>query len=115
MAGYYTLAATSISKESLPEPEGRRLPGYPVPAVILGRLAVGRRFQGQGLGEFLVFDALSRVLEASGTVAVYAVVVDAKSGRAKVFYERLGFRAFPEQPPRLFMPLATVAKAAREG
>jgi len=66
------------------------------------------------LGEFLVFDALSRVLAASQTMAVYAVLVDAKSERVKVFYERLGFRALPVQPPRLFLPLATVATAALE-
>jgi len=46
---------------------------------------------------------------------VYTVIVDAKTERVKIFYERLGFRPFPSQPLRLFMPLATVAKAAREG
>ncbi|MDE3075933.1 MAG: GNAT family N-acetyltransferase [Chloroflexota bacterium] len=112
IAGYYTLAATSIARESLPEPAARRLPRYPVPAAILGRLAVDVRFQHQGLGEHLVIDALARVLQASETVAVHAVVVDAKSPELKAFYERLGFRGFPGNPLRLFLPLATIARAA---
>jgi len=113
ICGYYTLAATSVARESLPESEARRLPRYPVPAAILGRLAVDRTFQGQGLGELLVADALARVLRASEVLAVHAVIVDAKSPEIVTFYERLGFKALPETPLRLFLPLATIAEAAR--
>ena len=111
IAGYYSLAATSIARESLPAADARRLPRYPVPAV-LGRLAVDQRFQRQGLGELLVADALTRVLHASEAMAVYAVIVDAKSTELVSFYQRLGFRAFPDTPLRLFLPLATIAAAA---
>ena len=55
--GYYTLSATSIGKENLPDTEAKHLPHYPIPAALLGRLAVHRSHQGQMLGKYLLFDA----------------------------------------------------------
>jgi len=110
--GYYTLSATSFGKKSLPEKEASRLPHYPIPAALLGRLAVATVYQGQGLGKYLLFDALHRVLQAAETLAVYALVVDAKNNDARAFYERYGFMSFPDTPTRLFIPLDTVRRAA---
>src|SRR4030067_2998905 len=67
--GYYTLSAASFGRKSLPEKEAKRLPHYPVPAALLGRLAVDRSCQGEQLGRDLLFDALSRVLRAAETLA----------------------------------------------
>lgn len=113
IAGYYTLSAASFSREHLPEAVAKRLPHDPVPAAILGRLAVERRYQGRGLGELLLADAIKRVLRASEVLAVHAIVVDAKNDRAKAFYERYGFIAFVDAPYRLYLPLDTVLKARR--
>lgn len=110
--GFYTLSATSFSKSHLPEAEAKRLPHYPIPAALLGRLAVDRSCQGQGLGKFLLFDALHRVLQAAETLAVYAVVVDAKNQDAIAFYERYGFIRFPDTASRLFIPIDTLRRAA---
>jgi ribosomal protein S18 acetylase RimI-like enzyme len=110
--GYYTLSAASFGKKNLPEKEAKRLPHYPVPAALLGRLAVDRSSQGQQLGRYLLFDALSRVLHAAETLAVYALVVDAKNDSARAFYERYGFRRFPDTPSRLFIPIETLRRAA---
>ncbi len=107
IAGYYSLSAASFEKDELPPALAKRLPHYPVPAAILGRLAVDRTCQGQGLGETLLLDAIRRVVRASVTLAVYAIVVDAKSDRAVGFYERYGFRAFASERRRLFLPLET--------
>lgn len=109
--GYYSLSATSIDRADLPPEAAKRLPHYPVPAAILGRLAVDRGAQGRGLGEFLLFDALHRVLRASASLAVHALIVDAKDEAATRFYARYGFRALPLAPLRLFLPLDTIAKA----
>ncbi len=109
--GYYTLSATSISKKNLPEKEAKRLPYYPIPAALLGRLAVDRSCKGQGLGRYLLFDAFHRVLHASETLAVYALVVDAKNNEARSFYERYGFLRFPDAPSRLFIPVETLRHA----
>ena len=112
--GYYTLSATSFSRKSLQEKEAKRLPHYPVPAALLGRLAVDRRCQEQQWGRYLLFDALSRVLHAAETLAVYALVVDAKNDSARAFYERYGFRCFPDTPSRLFIPIETLRRAAAQ-
>jgi len=111
VAGYYTTSGTSFARDDLPEKERKRLPRYPVPAALIGRFAVDETHQGKGIGRFLLFDALTRVVRASTDVAAWGVVVDAKSERAAQFYEKYGFRRFPNQPFRLFIPLATVEAA----
>jgi GNAT superfamily N-acetyltransferase len=110
IAGYYTLSAASFSRDHLPAAVAKRLPFYPVPAAILGRLAVDQGYQGRGLGELMLADAIKRVLRASKTLAVHAIIVDAKNDRAKAFYERYGFVAFMDAPNRLYLPLDSVLK-----
>ena len=110
IVGYYTLSAASFEKDDLPKELAKRLPHYPVPAAVIGRLAIDLRSQGHGLGETLLLDALRRVVRASDAIGVYAVVVDALHDRASAFYERYGFRSFPSSPRRLFLPLQTFEK-----
>ena len=107
IAGYYTLSAASFEKNDLPIDLAKRLPHYPVPAAVIGRLAVDLRSQGCGLGEALLLDAIHRVVRAGDTIGVYAIVVDALHERASAFYERYGFTPFPSAPRRLFLPLRT--------
>jgi ribosomal protein S18 acetylase RimI-like enzyme len=111
IAGYCTLSATGIEAASLPVEVTRRLPRYPLlPAILLGRLAVDRRYRGRGLGELLLGDAVRRAA-AQDQVAAMALVVDAKDEAARQFYEHYGFRRFMDAELRLFLPLATVARA----
>ena len=107
VAGYYTLSAASFAKTDLPADVARRLPHYPVPAVLLGRLAIASSQQGRGLGESLLLDAIRRVVRASATIAVHAMIVDAKDDRARAFYERYGFMRFASVSRRLFLPITT--------
>ena len=107
IAGCYTLSAASFEKDDLPAEVAKRLPHYPVPAAVIGRLAVDLRSQGSGLGEVLLLDAIHRIVRAGDTIGVYAVVVDALHDRASAFYERYGFVSFPSQPRRLYLPLRT--------
>jgi ribosomal protein S18 acetylase RimI-like enzyme len=83
-AGYHSLSAASFEKDNLPSTLAKRLPHYPVPAAVLGRLAIHCEHQGRGLGEMLLLDAIRRVVRASTTIAVYAIIVDAKNERADV-------------------------------
>ena len=108
VAGYYTLSATSFEKNDLPAELARRLPHYPVPAAVIGRLAVDLRSQGSGLGETLLLDAIHRVVRAGDRIGVYAVVADALHTRAGAFYQRYGFTPFPSASLRLFLPLRTL-------
>lgn len=109
IAGYYTLSSTSVRLSELPEQTTRKLPRYPlVPATLLGRLAVDRRQQGKGYGRFLLADALYRA--AHSEIASFAVIVDAKDDSARRFYERESFLPFPDQPMKLFRPMADVRR-----
>ncbi len=100
VAGFYTLSAASIAAETLPEKWRKKLPRYPLPVALLGRLAVSQPFHGQGLGSMLLADACKRVAAASETLAVAAIVVDAKSIKAAAFYRHFGFVELPGHPGR---------------
>ena len=113
-AGYYTLTSCQIHAGELPGEIAKRLPRYPcVPATLLGRLAVARRFQGQSLGKILLFDALNRSLIHSREVVSLAVVVDAMDDAARDFYESRGFVRLPDQSHRLFLLMDTIEKGLR--
>jgi predicted GNAT family N-acyltransferase len=108
VSGYYTLSATNIQRERFPAQHARRLPRYPVPAVLLGRLAVDRSLRGQGLGEHLLVDALKRVGHASSTIGVHAILVEAISDRAAKYYASYGFISLTDPPRTLFLPIESV-------
>ena len=107
--GYYSLSASSLDATALPEAFRRRLPRYPVPAVLLGRLAVAESSQDMGFGSILLADALQRIARASQVMAVYAVVVDALNEQAAEFYRQFGCIPLPSQPLKLFLPMDSVA------
>jgi GNAT superfamily N-acetyltransferase len=111
IAGYYSLGAASFQRDDLPEKLAKKLPRYPVPAAILGRLAVASVWRGRGFGTFLLIDALDRVVGASAAMAVHAVIVDAKTDDAVRFYRQFGFMPFPALSRRLFLPLETFLNA----
>lgn len=110
VCGYYSLSATSFQRENLPAEQAKRLPRYPVPAALLGRLAVDDGVKGEGLGAFLLMDALNRILLATQTLAVHALIVDAKDDAAAAFYRKYGFVSFIDEGRRLFLPMATIRK-----
>ncbi len=106
--GFYTLSALAIDVSALPEDQARKLPRHPVPAALIGRLAIDRSVQGKGLGRLLLADAIQRTLAASEQVAIYTIVVDAKNEAARRFYQAYGFLSLPDQPMRLFLPLRSI-------
>jgi ribosomal protein S18 acetylase RimI-like enzyme len=108
IAGYYTLAATSIPLMGLLPATAKKLPRYPlVPAVRMGRLAVAHKFKGQGLGGALLADALNRAFVSD--IAAYAMLVDAKDTEAAAFYHHHCFIPLPDSPLTLFLPLSTIS------
>jgi ribosomal protein S18 acetylase RimI-like enzyme len=112
VAGYYTLAASSIPLTAMPEAETRRSPRYTVlPATLIGRLAVDSRYQGRQLGSALILDAVNR--SAVAAPASFALLVDAKDDRAAEFYRRHGFVPLASRPLSLFLPVATALKSLR--
>lgn len=110
--GYYTLSSLKVETEELPEQLQKRTGRYrEVGATLIGRLAVSEQARGQGLGEFLLIDALKRALENSSAVASFAVVVDAKDHNVAAFYTRYGFLQL--RGNRLFLPMRTVEQLFR--
>jgi ribosomal protein S18 acetylase RimI-like enzyme len=111
IAGYYTLAATSVQSSDLPPDILKRLPRYSsLPAALIGRLAADQRFHRRGLGSALLADAALRVIK--GDVKAFALIVDAKDEAAVAFYRHHGFVPFISRPRSLFLPLATARKGA---
>lgn len=109
VAGFYSLAATSVLATDLPAEFIRKLPRYPqIPATLLARLAVDVNFRRQRLGEFLLMDALMRSAIGSKDIGSVAVIVDAKDEAAVKFYECYEFLRLPGHPQRLFIPMKTV-------
>jgi GNAT superfamily N-acetyltransferase len=117
--GYYALTATSISIETTTEAVRKRLPPhFPVPAILLARLAVDDAEQGRGLGRSLLADALERITLAAEQVGVRAILVDAIDDDAAAFYRHYGFECALD-PRTLLITLAdlsgsiTAARARR--
>lgn len=109
VTGYYMLSAASIAIGELSDDDARRLPRYPVvPAARIGRLAIDRRYQGQGLGAALLYDAIDRALRSDA--AVFAVLVDAKDDKAGAFYMHHGFTPFRSQARTLYLPIGTLKR-----
>jgi len=90
-----------------------KLPRYPMPVALIGRLAIDARAQGRRLGETLLLDALRRVVDAAGIVGCTGIIVDAKDDAAEGFYAKYDFVTVSADtwPHRMFLPIAT-AKAA---
>jgi len=112
--GYYSASMAQVEFSRLPEDLSKDLPRYPVPAMRIGRLAVDRSAQGQGLGAALLRDALLRALQLSHEVGTCMVLVDALDEKAKAFYARYGFLPLTDLPLTLILPVKTIATAFGE-
>jgi GNAT superfamily N-acetyltransferase len=107
IGGFYTLSSTAVRLGELPEDIARRLPRYPlVPATLIGRLAIDRRYHGQGWGSLLFLDALCRCSRSE--VASFAVIVDAIDDEARDFYVHHSFLPLPDSPYRLFRRMSDI-------
>ena len=107
--GFYSLSASRVDTAALPVDLARKLPRYPnLPVTLLGRLAIDEAHKGQGLGQFLLLDALHRSLQVVSAIASMAVVVDAKDQAAAAFYKRYGFMQLSDAEGSMFLPMKTV-------
>lgn len=114
LIGYYTLSSSSVAFEEFPDEMKKRFPKYPVPVALIGRLALGKSFQGQGIGAELIADALKRALAISQELGFAAVIVEAKNAAAVSFYKKFGFVQFQGHPNKLAISIATIEKSAEE-
>ncbi|MFM1771573.1 MAG: hypothetical protein RLZZ71_715 [Bacteroidota bacterium] len=93
LIGYYTLSSYSINADAIPNSLKVNAPrNYSrLPVTLLGRLAIDVKFQGKGLGEFVLMNALERAFDASIEIASLAVIVDPVNKEAEDFYSQYGF------------------------
>ena len=113
VVGYYCLSSGGIAREAAPKRIRHDMPD-PLPAMLLGRLAVDRRYQNRGLGKGLLCDALLRVTRLSQDAGVALIFLHALHDRAKQFYLSCGFVQSPLQPMTLMMTMATVQRILSE-
>lgn len=107
VAGYYTLSAANVQCTDLPANMAKKLPRYPIPVALMGRLAVDITFQDQGIGSILLIDACKKLRRAQDFLAVAGLVVDAKGESVVRFYLHFGFVRLGESM-RLFLPMDTM-------
>ncbi|MBS1500963.1 MAG: GNAT family N-acetyltransferase [Bacteroidetes bacterium] len=110
--GYYTLSNDALPRKQIPGDLLKKLPpAYAhLPVTLLGRLAVDKNYQRQGIGELLLIDALKRSYDtAISSVGSMAVVVDPIDEKAKNFYLKYGFISLPDSG-RMFIPMGTIAQ-----
>ncbi len=91
--GYYTLAYGSVSHAEATEEVKKNMPKYPIPVMILARLAVDKNYKNKGIGAGLLKDAISRTMQASEIAGLRAIIAHAKDENAKSFYIHHGFKA----------------------
>lgn len=108
--GYYAVSASVIEFKSLLESYQKKIPNYPIPVILIGKLAVDNSVKGQGLGSELLVNALERTVKASQEIGIFAVRVDAIDLSAKEFYLKYEFIPFQDKPLSLFLPITTIAK-----
>lgn len=110
VAAYFTLAQNTVLREELPVTQS--LPGYPIPAVLLARLAVDHRYQGTGLGNKTLITALRKACElCRDGLPAYGLVLDVLDDDAMRFYEKFDFfHPMTNDPKRLFIGMKTIKK-----
>jgi len=109
--GYYTLNPCTVDISHLPTSVSKRLPDHIFGSKI-GRLAISRDFQGQGLGTKLLMSALDQYVGVAETIGMVALFVDAKNqGLADGFYKKFGFKQCSDDPLHLFLSTQEIKEA----
>jgi GNAT superfamily N-acetyltransferase len=108
IVGYYTLVVGQVDHDDAPERLTKGLARYPVPIMLLARLAIANSWQGKGLGAGLLKDAMLRTLQAAEIAGIRAFAVHAKDDEARAFDEHLDFVPSPSDPYHLFRPLKDI-------
>lgn len=109
VVAYYCLSTGSVARKDSPGRVRRNMPD-PIPVMLVGRLAVDRTHQGQGMARALMRDAILRTMKAAEIVGVRALLVHALDEGAAKFYRHLGLLPSPLDPLVLALPLSAARK-----
>ncbi|MGD0410460.1 MAG: GNAT family N-acetyltransferase [Verrucomicrobiota bacterium] len=108
--GFFSLNLCQIKSEMLSAAEAKQLPRV-VSGIRLGRLAVAKSHQRQGIGKTLLVAAMGKFMEIFNTAGGIGLFVDAKDEQAKRYYEQFGFVSLPSNELELFLPVKTIQEA----
>lgn len=111
VVGYHALAAAGVERKAATSRAIQGMPRYPIPVVLLARLAVDVSVARRGLGAWLLRDAMTRTLAASETIGVRAMLVHALDNDAREFYLRHGLEPSPTDPLHLTILVKDIAAA----
>ncbi len=109
--GFYSISPGAVAFPRAPSSVTKKLGRYDVPVFRLGRLAIDRSVQGQGLGGDLLLAAGARTLAVAAEVGGVALAIDAKDDQGAKWHERFGALALLDDPLKLILPLAVIAEA----
>jgi len=109
--GYYTFVVGQVERADAPARVVKGMARFPIPLMVLARLAVHREWQGRGLGAGLLRDALGRTLQVAEIAGVRALAVHAKNDAAASFYRHFGFAGSPTDPRHLFLLVKDIGAA----
>lgn len=105
VAGYFSLTVGQVDTLDAPERIRKGMGQYPIPVVILARLAVAFRDQGRGIGIGMLQDAIRRTLVIAEQAGIRAMLTHPIDDAAARFYTRFGFIASPLRAQQLLLLL----------
>jgi GNAT superfamily N-acetyltransferase len=111
VVGYHALAAAGVERASATPRVIKGMPQYPIPVVLLARLAVDASVGRRGLGAWLLRDAMTRTLQASETIGARAMLVHAIDDEARQFYLHDGLEPSPTDELHLMILIKDIAAA----
>ncbi len=110
--GYFSLTIGQVDSLHAPERIRKGMGQYPIPVVILARLAVSRFHQGRGIGVGMLQDAIRRTLLIAEQAGVRAILTHPIDDQAARFYTRFGFIVSPLREQQLLLLLKDATKRA---
>ena len=105
VAGYFSLAVGQVDSIEAPERIRKGMGQYPIPVVLLARLAVDCAYQGRCIGVGMLQDAIRRTLLVAEQAGIRALLTHPIDANADAFYRRFGFVASPVREGQLLLLL----------
>lgn len=110
VVGYFTLAYGSAAPDFVPIRVQKGMGKYPIPLMVIARLAVDKSWHGKGLGKALLKHALLKSIKAAQIAGLRAVVVHAKDELSKSFYQKFGFVTAPFDDFHLYLLIKDIER-----
>ena len=112
LIGFFSLSSANLQFEEYSDKCSDSIPHYPIPCVRIARLAVDKKYQGHGIGRYLIKECFLRILAISKTIGIHLIIVDAKESSTG-FYEHYGFNLLKKDTLTYFIKLSVVEEAYR--